>query len=499
MIFLGIDCGTQSTKTIALDWESGEILASAQKSYGFVPDLPPGAMEQNPNDWIDAAEQSIGEVVARLGARKTEIRGIGVSGQQHGLVVLDQDDQVIRPAKLWNDTSTGAQCDQITNHFGGPENVIALVGNTIRTGYTAPKILWLRQNEPENWKKTRSILLPHDYLNFWLTGVRGMEFGDASGTALLDVKAREWSPKIVEYIGSDLSEKLPPLHSSNVSHGSLRAELCKKWGLAKAPTISAGGGDNMMAAIGTGNVRAGVVTASLGTSGTLFACSTVPIVDPQGEVAAFCDSTDNWLPLICTLNLTLVTEHVRKLFGWDYAKLEEQVRSVPSGCDGLLLLPYLTGERTPDLPNGTGVFHGLTLANFTVPHIVRAAFESVTLGLGYGLARFRELGMHPAEIRLTGGGSNSRMWRQMCADVFGVPIVCLQSGEGAGLGGAIQAGWVWNKEQGSDATLAEICDRLVQVDENSRSQPEAEANKVYSDALRRTGLIRNALAASKLI
>ena len=157
-------------------------------------------------------------------------------------------------------------------------------------------------------------------------------------------------------------------------------------------------------------------------------------------MAAFCDSTDNWLPLICTLNLTLVTEHVRKLFGWDYAKLEEQVRSVPSGCDGLLLLPYLTGERTPDLPNGTGVFHGLTLANFTVPHIARAAFESVTLGLGYGLARFRELGMHPAEIRLTGGGSNSRMWRQMCADVFGVPIVCLQSGEGAGLGGAIQAG-----------------------------------------------------------
>ena len=499
MIFLGIDCGTQSTKTIALDWESGEILASAQKAYGFVPNLPPGAMEQDPKDWIDAAEQSIGEVVAKLGARKEEIRGIGVSGQQHGLVVLDQDDRVVRPAKLWNDTTTSAQCDEITDHFGGAAGVIALVGNTMRTGYTAPKILWLRQNEPENWKRTHSVLLPHDYLNFWLTGVKSMEFGDSSGTALLDVKTRQWSTEVVDYIAEDLSEKLPPLISSKLSHGTLREELCRKWALAKAPLVSAGGGDNMMAAIGTGNIQPGVVTASLGTSGTLFAFSTVPIIDPLGEVAAFCDSTDNWLPLICTLNLTLVTEHIRKSFGWDYSQLEEQIRAVPAGCDGLLLLPYLTGERTPDLPNGTGVFHGLTLANFTAPHMARAAFEGVTFGLGYGLARFRELGMHPAEIRLTGGGSNSRLWRQMCADVFGVPTVCLQSGEGAGLGGAIQAGWVWNNENGSDATLADICDRIVQVDETSRNEPDANTNKIYSDALDRTSKIREALKEAKLI
>ncbi len=499
MIFLGIDCGTQSTKTIALDWESGEVLASAQKAYGFVPNLPPGAMEQDPKDWIDAAEQSIGEVIAKLGARKDEVRGIGVSGQQHGLVVLDEEDQVVRPAKLWNDTTTSAQCDQITNHFGGPDRVIALVGNTMRTGYTAPKILWLRQNEPENWKRTQSVLLPHDYLNFWLTGVKRMEFGDASGTALLDVKKRQWSTEVIDFIAEDLSGKLPPLMSSKHSRGSQREELCKKWSLAKAPSVSAGGGDNMMAAIGTGNIQSGVVTASLGTSGTLFAFSAVPIIDPQGEVAAFCDSTDNWLPLICTLNLTLITEHIRKSFGWDYAQLEEQIRAVPAGCDGLLLLPYLTGERTPDLPNGTGVFHGLTLANFTAPHMARAAFEGVTFGLGYGLARFRELGMHPAEIRLTGGGSNSRLWRQMCADVFGVPTVCLQSGEGAGLGGAIQAGWAWNAEHGSDATLVEICDRLIKVDESSRNEPNAETNKLYADALNRTSEIRKALSAAKLI
>jgi xylulokinase len=499
MIFLGIDCGTQSTKTIALDWESGEILASAQKAYGFVPNLPPGAMEQDPKDWIEAAEQSIGEVIAKLGALKDEVRGIGVSGQQHGLVVLDQEDRVVRPAKLWNNTTTSSQCDQITDHFGGPAGVIALVGNTMRTGYTAPKILWLRQNEPENWKRTRSILLPHDYLNLWLTGAKKMEFGDASGTALLDVKTRQWSMKLVDYIADDLSEKLPLLISSKLPNGTLREELCRKWGLTKAPSVSAGGGDNMMAAIGTGNIQPGVVTASLGTSGTLFAVSTVPIIDPQGEVAAFCDSTDNWLPLICTLNLTLVTEHVRNLFGWDYAQLEEQIGAVPAGCDGLLLLPYLTGERTPDLPNSTGVFHGLTLTNFTAPHMARAAFEGVTLGLGYGLARFRELGMHPAEIRLTGGGSNSRLWRQMCADVFGVPTVCLQSGEGAGLGGAIQAGWVWNNEQGSGATLAEICERLVQADETSRNEPDANASEVYSDALNRTSEIRKAFSEAKLI
>jgi len=361
MIFLGIDCGTQSTKTIALDWETGAILASAQKPYDLLPGLPPGAMEQDPRDWIAAADETIQNVLTQLGPRKDEVRGIGVSGQQHGLVVLDEKDAVVRPAKLWCDTSTTAQCDEITTHFGGANALTALVGNSMRTGYTAPKILWLRQNEAAHWKQTASVLLPHDYLNFWLTGVKRMEFGDASGTALLDVETRQWSTKVVDFIADDLIDKLPPLKSSQESVGTLREELRQKWGLAKAPQISAGGGDNMMAAIGTGNIRPGVVTASLGTSGTLFAFSPTPVVDPRGEVAAFCDSTDNWLPLVCTMNVTLVTEHLCKIFAWDHAGLEEQIRAVPAGCGGLLLLPYLTGERTPDLPKSTGVLHGLTL------------------------------------------------------------------------------------------------------------------------------------------
>jgi len=499
MIFLGIDCGTQSTKTIALEWETGKILASAHRAYDLLPGLPAGAMEQNPQDWSSAVDETVSEVLATLGARKNEVESIGVSGQQHGLVVLDKNDAVVRPAKLWCDTSTTAQCGEITTHFGGPQAVTALVGNTMRPGYTAPKILWLRQNEPENWEKTTAVLLPHDYLNFWLTGVKQMEFGDASGTALMDVEGREWSSKIVNFIAEDLPGKLPPLTSSQEACGTLRPELTSKWGLTKAPTVSAGGGDNMMAALGTGNTRPGVITASLGTSGTLFAFSPAPIVDPKGEVAAFCDSTDNWLPLVCTMNVTLVTEHFRALFGWDHAAMETQIRSVKTGADGLLLLPYLAGERTPDLPEATGVFHGMTAKNFTPAHMARAAMEGATLGLGYGLSRLRELGLDPAEIRLTGGGSNSAIWRQICADVFGAPTVCLQSGEGAGLGAAVQAGWVWNREHGSDASLSETCERLVALDESTRLEPHPDAHSTYTAALEKSTTLRSALQGAKLL
>jgi len=499
MISLGIDCGTQSLKTIALDWETGQVLASAHQAYGFEPDLPPGAMEQNPRDWTEAAAATIAAVLEQLGARREEIRSIGVSGQQHGLVLLDERGEVVRPAKLWCDTSTGEQCEQITEHFGGETAVVALIGNTMRTGYTAPKILWVRQNEPENWRRTDTVLLPHDYLNFWLTGVAGMEFGDASGTALLDVETRAWSPKVVNFIADDLPDKLPPLQSSKKANGLLRDDLRRQWGLTHQVLVSSGGGDNMMAAIGTGNIQPGVVTASLGTSGTLFAFSSSPVIDPKGEVAAFCDSTDNWLPLVCTMNVTLVTEHVRKLFSWDYTQMETQIASVPAGSEGLLLLPYLTGERTPDLPSSAGVIHGLNLGNFTPAHLARAAMEGVTLGLGYGLTRFRELGLAPTEIRLTGGGSNSRLWRQVAADIFGVPTVCLQSGEGAGLGAAIQAGWIWNKEHGSDASLAEICERLVQVDESSRTLPHAGNTAIYTTALEKTSSVRKALKSAHLL
>ncbi len=494
MIFLGIDCGTQSTKTIAVDWESGDILASEQEAYGFLPGLAPGAMEQDPADWISAADTTVRKVLSQLGGRAGEVRGIGVSGQQHGLVPLDAEGAVVRPAKLWCDTTTAGQCAEITRHFGGAAEVIRRTGNAMLPGFTAPKILWLRQNEPDNWKKTSLVLLPHDYLNFWLTGRARMEFGDASGTALLDISKRVWSDDVVEFIAPDLAAKLPPLGRSSEAVGTLSPKLAAEWGLGGDVIVSAGGGDNMMGAIGTGNIRAGVVTASLGTSGTLYAFSDSPVTDPAGEVAGFCDSTDHWLPLVCTMNLTLVTEHVRKLFSWDFPGLDAAIESVPAGSDGLLMLPYLTGERTPNLPHGTGTIHGLTLDNFSPAHIARAATEAVTFGLGHGLSRFRELGVAPSEIRLTGGGSNSRIWRQICADVFGVPVVCLRSGEGAGLGAAIQAGWT---SGGGD--LAEICARLVGLDEPTRTQPDQKNATLHADLLARTRHLREAIVAGGLL
>lgn len=499
MITLGIDSGTQSTKTIALDLATGEILASAQQAYGFVESQGEGAMEQNPSDWIAAVEGTISQVLEKLGERRSEVTGIGVSGQQHGLVLLDADNQVVRPAKLWCDTSTTAQCRELTEALGGEAAVVALTGNAMLTGYTAPKILWVSQHEPQNWKKTVSVLLPHDYINWWLTGSKSMEYGDASGTALLDVRTRNWSEPVLDAVAPGLAAKLPPLRPSSEPSGTLRPELAAQWNLQNTVIISSGGGDNMMGAIGTGNVRAGVMTASLGTSGTLYAFSNTPVVDPKGEVAAFCDSTGHWMPLACTMNVTLVTELTRKLFaGWSHDKYDSEASTVPAGSEGLLLLPYLAGERTPNLPHGSGVLHGITVKNFTTAHLARAAMEGVTLGLAYGLSRFQALGVMPTEIRLTGGGSQSPFWRQLCADIFGVPTICLTSSEGAALGGAIQAAWSAGGDHSIEALHA-LSNRLVLVDESTRCTPDEATHAIYHALLERANKLRIALFSADLL
>lgn len=497
MILLGIDCGTQSTKVVAMDWETGEILASGGEAYGFVENLPEGAMEQDPAWWVAAAEKGILEVLSSLGNRKAEIAGIGVSGQQHGLVAIDQGGNVLRPAKLWCDTSTTAECREITEALGGDSGAIAAVGNTIRTGYTAPKIRWIFRHEPQIWEKTATVLLPHDYLNFWLTGEKRMEYGDASGTALLDIQTRTWSERALNATAPGLAERLPDVGPSSQPCGLLRESLCKAWGLSKAPIVSSGGGDNMMAAIGTGNVRAGEVTASLGTSGTLFAFSDKPVVDPCGEVAAFCDSTDYWLPLICTMNLTLVSEHVRKLFGWSHDEMDAVTAAEPPGS--LVFLPYLTGERTPDLPGARGVLANISLNNFTAGGLARAAVESVILGLSFGLNRFRELGVPVSSIRLTGGAANSPVWRQLCADIFGVPTVALDSGKGAASGAAIQAGWTVLLAQGANAKLADICQRLVTFDDSTRCEPNSKLTSHYAKALKKSNDLRAALVTTPFL
>jgi xylulokinase len=496
MIALGIDSGTQSTKTIALDIDSGRIVASAQQSYGLIEGLPAGHLEQEPQTWLDAVDATVRDVLDQLGPRRVDVLAVGVSGQQHGFVPLDRKNKVIRPAKLWCDTSTVEQCRQFEAEFGGQEEIIRLAGNAILPGYTAPKILWLKQHEPKNYKALEAVLLPHDYINFHLTGERTMEFGDASGTGLMDVRTKTWCEPLVEFIDPELAACLPAPASSRRAAGLLRDSLREEWSLEKSVVISAGGGDNMMGAIGTGNVQPGVVTVSLGTSGTVYAFSAEPVIDGQGEVAAFCDSTDRWLPLVCTMNVTVATEAVRKMFGWSHEELEKQIESAPAGADGLLFLPYLTGERTPNLPHGSGVLHGMTVDNMTPAHIARATMEGVTLGLGYGLARFRELGIQPTEIRLTGGGSKSGIWRQICADIFGVPIVCLQSAEGAALGAAIQGAFAWHAANGKPVTFRELCGRIVALDDTTRAEPAAGHRETYAQLLTRQGDLTRRLHAT---
>jgi xylulokinase len=485
MLCLGIDSGTRSTKALVLDIPSGEVVAFAQRKYGTIEGLPAGHVEQDPATWIDAAKTAVAECLEGVGERRGEIRAIGVSGQQHGLVALDEANQPLRPAKLWCDVSTEAQCEEFNKEFGGVEGLTERIGNPMLPGYTAPKLLWLKENEPANFRRLTSILLPHDYLNLWLTGERQMEFGDASGTGLLDVRTRQWCKPILKFIDPKLESMLPPLRSSKRPAGLLRSVLREEWGLAEDALVSAGSGDNMMSALGTGNIRAGVVTVSLGTSGTICAFSEEPVIDSKGEVAAFCDGTDHWLPLACTMNVAVATEQMRELFGWDIPTMEARVAAAPAGAGGILFLPYLQGERTPNLPKGSGVFHGLTTENMTPDLMGRAVVEGVTLGLAYGLRRFKELGIVPEEIRLTGGGSKSSVWRQIAADVLGLPAVALHVTEGAALGAAIQAAWTYDQVKGKPLTLEKLVDDLVIVDKKTRVEPKKESRAIYRELLLR--------------
>lgn len=478
-LFIGIDSGTQSTKAVVLDLDARKVVAEARAPHTLIAGLPAGHMEQHPRDWTAALDTVLSAVARKIdGAR---VRGIGVSGQQHGFVPLDTHGAVIRPAKLWCDTSTAAECAVITKKLGGPKSAIRQTGNLILPGYTAPKILWLKRHEPANYRKLRHVLLPHDYLNLYLTGNYFMEFGDASGTALLDVRRRAWSQPAIRAIDPHLAGWLPPLSESHAAAGALRPELAKKYGFAGGVIVSAGGGDNMMGAIGTGNVAPGAVTASFGTSGTIYAFSRQPVVDPRGEIAAFCSSTGGWLPLLCTMNVTAVTEQVRALFGYDHAALDAAVAAAPAGAGGLVLLPYFAGERTPNVPDGSGALLGLNAKTLNPGHLARAAMEGVTLGMNYGLRRLGALGVTAKEIRVTGGGAKSPVWRQLMADIFGVPVVAMVEDEGAALGGAIQAAWCVARREGRRAPIRDFTQEVVAVNESTRCAPDRRTAARYRE------------------
>ena len=435
-VYLGIDCGTQATKAIVRDATTGSVIAVGRAPHRIV-SRNDGTSEQEPAWWLEALRIAVRDATRD---EKYEVAGIGVSGQQHGLVCLDARDRPVRAAKLWNDTTAARECAELTSALGGDGRVLALTGNRFLPGYTAPKIAWLARHEPDPYARTVRMCLPHDYLDLWLTGELVTEPGDASGTAYFDVRERAWCDAVLVALDDrrDWGRTLPPVVPSLSVIGTLRGDAAAALGLAPGIPVSAGGGDNMCTAIGCDVVAQGPVAVSLGTSGTAFAYRSEPTVDPRGEAAAFCDSTGGWLPLACTLNCTSAVEWVRDLFRMDHAAVDAAI--VGGRSAGLAFLPYLSGERTPDRPEASGVFVGMRTAH-SRDTIVRAVVEGVTFGLAYALEALARAGVVPTEVTLVGGGSASDAWAQLCADAFQLTVVRPALIEAAASGAARQAQW----------------------------------------------------------
>jgi xylulokinase len=474
-MFLGIDCGTQGTKALVLDTDRGQVIGRGAAEHSMISG-PNGRREQDPSQWVEALTRACHAALAQAGVNGQAIRGLGVSGQQHGLVLLDADGQVLRPAKLWCDTESTEQNDRLLAELGGTQGALQRLGLAIAPGYTVSKLLWTRERFPELFERIHSVLLPHDYLNFWLTGRCCTEYGDASGTGYFDVRSRQWDLPLLDRIDPSgrLRSALPELVEADQPVGTLLPEVAAQLGLSPRAVVASGGGDNMMAAIGTGNIRPGLFTMSLGSSGTICGYTDTPVVCNEPAVATFCSSSGGWLPLICTMNLTNVTSAVRALFEMDLAAFNQGVAEAPIGAQGVLMLPFLNGERVPALPQATGTILGLTATNLTRANLCRAAVEGTTFGLRYGLDLLRAAGMRSEAIRLVGGGAKSPVWRQVVADIMATPVVCTREPEAAALGAAIQAAWC---TQAGD--LQALCAQCVHVDPATRCEPHSDAVQAY--------------------
>jgi len=431
----GLDIGTTGVRCVAID-ERGVLLADASEEYPLHSPQP-GWSEQRPEDWWEASRQVIKNVAARVGH---DIKGIGLAGQMHGAVFLDKQDAVIRPAILWNDQRTEAQCKAITE-IVGQTRLTEITGNPALTGFQAPKILWLRDEEPKHYERLSAVLLPKDYVRLKLTGEKATDASDAAGTLLLDLKARTWSSEILQKLQIDQSW-LPQVHESPERTGSTRSKIAAELGLAKDIPVAAGAGDNAAAAVGNGIVRNGVASCSIGTSGVLFAHSDTAATDPSGRVHAFCHAVPGRYHLMgVTLAAGGSLRWWRELTGKaTYDELTKQADETPPGAEGLVFLPYLTGERTPHLdPHARGAFVGLT-SRHGLGHLTRAVMEGVAFSLRDSLEIIEGLGAGPDQIRATGGGARSRFWRRLLADVLGRPIVRTTTDEGPAYGAALLAG-----------------------------------------------------------
>ncbi|MCD5994501.1 xylulokinase [Pseudomonas sp. CDFA 602] len=479
-MFLGIDCGTQGTKVLVLNAETGKVLGEGSAPHTLISDHD-GRREQDVQQWLDALQVATRIALQSSGVDGNEVLGIGVSGQQHGLVMLDNEGQVLRPAKLWCDTQTAPENQRLLDHLGGEQGSLERLGLVIAPGYTVSKLLWSKEQHPDLFERIDKILLPHDYLNYWLTGRCCTEFGDASGTGYFNIRTREWDLALLAHIDPSgrLEKALPTLLEARQPVGTLRPDIATLLGLNPDAVVSSGGGDNMMGAIGTGNIQPGLITMSLGSSGTVYAYADQPQVSEHESVATFCSSSDGWLPLICTMNLTNATTAIRELFAQDIPGFNNAVASAPIGAEGVRMLPFLNGERVPALPDATGSIIGLDSTNLTQANLCRAVVEGTTFGLRYGLDLLRASGIKSERIRLIGGGSKSGVWRQIVADIMNTPVICTQYAEAAALGAAIQAAWCWSGEKGGVQDLAQLCERCVSLDPASETQPVAQNVTAY--------------------
>lgn len=483
-VFLGIDIGTSGTKTLAMK-DSGEILASATEEYPLSSPKP-GWSEQEPDHWWKASVDSVKKVMKLAKLKPADIGGIGLSGQMHGSVFLDKAHQVIRPALLWNDQRTAAECTEIESRAGGRSALIQMVANPALTGFTAPKILWLRNKEKKNFDKTVQVLLPKDYVRFRLTGDFATEVSDASGTLLLDVVNRNWSSKLLGKLDLDAS-LLPKVYESEDVTGVLTESAAKAMGLRAGIPVVGGGGDQAASAIGNGIVGRGVVSATMGTSGVVFAHSDEVQVDPEGRLHTFCHAVrGKWHVMGCVLSAggslqwyrnqlcqAEIAEAKKKKID-PYELITAQAADAPAGSEGLFFLPYLTGERTPHAdPNARGCWIGLSLRHGK-PHLARSVMEGATYAMRDTLEIIRSMNIPVKEIRLSGGGARSPFWRQLQADIYGQPVVTINASEGPAYGVALLAA----AGTGSYKSVVEACKATISV--VTKTANKAAATKTYN-------------------
>lgn len=484
-IVIGVDVGTSGTKAIAMNAE-GKLLASALKEYPLHSPKP-GWAEQDPADWRRATLEALAELASKI--NPGEVHAIGLTGQMHGSVFLDADNQVIRPALLWCDQRTADQCDAITQEAGGEAALVDMVANPALTGFTAPKILWLRDNEPANFDKTRKILLPKDYIRWVLTGEYATDVADASGTLLFDVRNRCWHRELLSRLDLDPG-LLPPSFEGPEITGRLLPEVASLTGLPAGIPVMAGGGDQAAGGIGCGIVRPGIVSSSLGTSGVVFAFSEGVSADPLGRVHTFCHAVPGkWHVMGVMLSAggalqwyrnTLCQEERDKAAatGRDaYEYITEGAETVAPGAEGLLFLPYLTGERTPHKdPYAKAAFIGLSLRH-TKAHMARSVMEGVAFGMRDSLDIMREMGIPLTVSRVSGGGARSALWRQILADSGRIEIARINVDQGPAYGAAILAG----VGGGCYASVEEACDAIIQ--EVDRVQPDDATAAQYDSYL----------------